>query len=392
MDTKRVVFRAVAGVALTASLTGGSVMAAGAADEGGLDRIAVSLPSAVTSEVLAAEASRTSTAAAADPGPTAADPGTTAADAGAAPATSQAHKDDHAWQAGPRHCEDWELTTDYRDRPDRSTPEALGFDLVFTNVGSQPCSFDGWPGLVAEGADGATLTWALASGSTSTLVVLPPNGGQAVAEGTVLRPSASGCAEATSERLRAYISSDGAGGGIVDDAQVAVCTDGTWSLWLGPLAALHGAPGEVTPPGEPEPPLPAKCQDEQLTLEFVARPDLSVAGAAGFELVFANASDTPCSMWGWPGLIVESADGARIGSSWTVGDMGEPFVLANGDTAIVLGAAPDPAAWGCEATTSDHLRAYVTSDGAGPGVVGTAQIPVCADGSSVLEIGPLTAA
>ena len=43
MDTKRVVFRAVAGVALTASLTGGSVMAAGAADEGGLDRIAVSL-------------------------------------------------------------------------------------------------------------------------------------------------------------------------------------------------------------------------------------------------------------------------------------------------------------------------------------------------------------
>ena len=47
---------------------------------------------------------------------------------------------------------------------------------------------------------------------------------------------------------------------------------------------------------------------------------------------------------------------------------------------------------GCEAMTADHLRAYVTSDGAGPGVVGTAQIPVCADGSTVLEIGPLTAA
>ena len=57
----------------------------------------------------------------------------------------------------------------------------------------------------------------------------------------------------------------------------------------------------------------------------------------------------------------------------------------------MLGSAPDPAAWGCEAITADHLRAYVTSDGAGPGVVATAQIPVCADGSTVLEIGPLTA-
>lgn len=399
MDTKRVVFRVIAGVALTATLTGGSAMVAGAADAGASDPVGRSLTSAVISEVLAAEASRSSAAAtAADPGTTAADVGTTAADMGTTadpangPATSQAHKDDHAWQAGPDHCEDWNLTMDYLDRPDRSTAEVLAFDLVFTNVGSQPCSFDGWPGLVAEDADGATLTWALASGSTSTLVVLPPNGGQALAEGTALRPSAAGCAEATTDRLRAYISSDGAGGGIVDDAQVAVCTDGTWSLWLGPLVALHGAPGEVTPPGEPEPPLPAKCQDEQLTLEFVARPDLSVAGASGFELVFTNTTDTLCSIWGWPGLIVESADDTRIGSSWTVGDMGDPFVLANGDAAIVLGTAPDPAAWGCEAMTADHLRAYVTSDGAGPGVVGTARIPVCADGSTVLEIGPFTEA
>ncbi|GAA1798415.1 DUF4232 domain-containing protein [Agromyces neolithicus] len=386
MYTKRVVFRAIAGVALTATLAGGSAVMAGATDAGGLDPIGVALPSAVTSEVLAAEPTRTSTAA------TAEDLAATTADAGNGPATSQAHKDDHAGLAGPDHCEDWNLTMAYRERPDLSTSEALGFDLVFTNVGSQPCSFDGWPGLVAEGADGATLTWALSSGSTSTLVVLPPNGGQAVAEGTSALPSVSGCAAATSDHLRAYISSDGAGGGIVDDAQVSVCADGTWSLWLGPLMALHGAPGEVTPPEEPEPPLPAKCQDEQLTLEYVARPDLSVAGASGFELVFTNTTDAECSIWGWPGLIVESADGTRIGSSWTIGEMGEPFVLANGDAAIVLGTAPDPAAWGCEAITADHLRAYVTSDGAGPGVVGTAQIPVCADGSTVLEIGPLTAA
>ena len=175
-------------------------------------------------------------------------------------------------------------------------------------------------------------------------------------------------------------------------AKVAVCTDGTWSLRLGPLVALHGAPGEVTVPEEPTP-LPAKCQDEQLTLEFISRPDLSVVGASGFELVFTNTTDASCSIWGWPGLVVESADGTRIGSSWAVGDdMGEPFVLANGDAAVVLGTAPDPAAWGCEAITADHLRAYVTSDGAGPGVVGAAPIPVCADGSTVLEIGPFAAA
>lgn len=377
MYTKRVVFQAMAAVVLTAAFAGGSAMVAGATDADGLGDVAVPAASVATSEVVAAEASAASATKAVDPG--------------IGPAIAQAAKDDHASQAGPAHCEDWQLTMDYRERPDRSTSEAIGFDLVFTNTGSQPCSFDGWPGLVAEGADGETLTWALASGSTSTLAVLPPNGGQAVAEGTADLPSVSGCAEATSDHLRGYISSDGAGGGIVDDAQISICTDGTWTLWLGPLVAVHGAPGEVTPPEEPEP-LPAKCHDEQLTLEYLSRPDLSVVGASGFELVFTNSSDAACSMWGWPGLIVESADGSRIGSSWTVGEMGEPFVLANGDAAVVLGSAPDPAAWGCEATMADHLRAYVTSDGAGPGVVGAAQIQVCADGSTVLEIGPLTAA
>lgn len=383
MYTKRVVFGAIAGVALAATLAGGSAMAAGAAvDARGVEPSAVPSVSGRTIEAAAAEASATSIA-------------TMAAEPGTGTATAQAHKDDHARQAGPARCEDWQLTMDYRDRPDRSTPEALGFDLVFTNAASEPCSFDGWPGLVAEDAEGGTLTWALASGATSALVVLPPNGGQAVAEGTALLPSVSGCPEATSDHLRGYITSDGAGGGIVEDARISVCTDGTWTLWLGPLVAVHGAPGEiegeVTPPEEPEP-LPAKCQDEQLTLEFISRPDLSVDGASGFELVFTNATDLACSIWGWPGLVIESADGTRIGSSWTVGEMGEPLVLANGDAAIVLGSAPDPSAWGCEAVTADHLRAYVTSDGAGPGVVGTAQIPVCADGSTVLEIGPFSAA
>jgi hypothetical protein len=387
MHTKRVVFRAIAGVALTTTLAGGSALA-GAADGGGPDPIDRPTASATIDEVLSAPATTSTSTTGSHvldlaeeiTVTPATETGTTTFDTGPAKLT------------GPAHCEDSQLTMDYRERPDLSTSEALGFDLVFTNAGSLPCSFDGWPGLIAEDAEGGMLTWALASGSTSTMVVLPPNGGQAVADGTAMLPSVSGCAAATSDHLRAYISSDGAGGGIVDDVRLPVCIDGTWSLWLGPLMAVHGAPGEVTPPEDPDP-LPAKCQDEQLTLEYLARPDLSVDGASGFELVFTNASDIPCSMWGWPGLIVESADGSRIGSSWAIGDdLGEPFVLAHGDAAIVLGLAPDPAAWGCDAITADHLRAYVTSDGAGPGVVGTAQIPVCADGSTVLEIGPFGAA
>ena len=195
MYTKMVVLRAIAGVALTATLIGGSAMVAGAADAGGLDPIAVPSASAATGDVLPAEASTTSTATTAADADAAA--AAAAADPGRGPTASQAkapqaNKNDHAWQAGPDRCEDWQLTMDYRDRPDRSTAEALGFDLVFTNAGSQPCSFNGWPGLVAEGADGETLTWALASGSTSTLVVLPPNGGQAVAEGTAVLPSVVG--------------------------------------------------------------------------------------------------------------------------------------------------------------------------------------------------------
>lgn len=405
MNTKRVVSRAIVGAALTATLIGGSVAVAGAIEGEASDRAAapgVSGESVASAAMLdeprvRPHAERSAAPAIADAAqPSAATDVRAGAgsDSGAVPATSGANKDDHAWQAGPHRCQDWQLVMDYRERPDLSTSEALAFELVFANALSQPCSFDGWPGLVAEDADGARLAWSLASGSTSTRVVLPPNGGQAVAVGTAVLPAAAGCAAATSERLRAYITSDGAGDGIVDDVQLPVCIDGTFSLSLGPLEPFHGAPvevGEVTPPEEPAP-LPAKCQDEQLTMAYLARPDLSVDGASGFELAFTNTTDTACAIWGWPGLVVESSDGTRIGSSWTTGEMTDPFVLEQGDVAIVLGTAPDPVAWGCDVITADHLRAYVTSDGAGPGVVASAPIPVCADGSTVLEIGPLTPA
>lgn len=384
MSTKRVMFQAAVGVALTVALTGGSALVAGALDAGVKHGAEASAPvAALAADVVTREA-RAATAALA------------AADAAPVQAAGDTHRKDRAEPVGPALCEDAQLTMDYVERPDRSTDVTNAFDLVFTNTASQPCSFDGWPGLVAEDADGAMLTWALASGTTSALAVLPPNGGRAVAEGTADVPAAVGCAEATTDRLRAYISSDGAGGGIVDEVQLPVCIDGTWSLWLGPLVALHGAPGEASVPAEPEPEpepeLPAKCQDEQLSLEFVARPDRSADGAEAFELLFTNASDTSCAMWGWPGLVVEAADGARIGWSSAVGTDGEPFVLAKGDVATVFGTALTPKSLSCEAITADHVRAYITSDGAGPGVVAPAPFEVCADGSSVLEIGALTAA
>ncbi|WP_022888521.1 DUF4232 domain-containing protein [Agromyces italicus] len=386
MYTKRVMFQTLVGVALTVALTGGSALVAGALDAGGAKAAAAASAPSAADDVVTADARATSAA-------------LRAANANRGQAAARVDQNDRAAMTGPVRCEDAQLSMDYVERPDRSTSGVDAFDLVFTNIASQPCSLDGWPGLVAEDADGATLTWALASGTTSKPAVLPPNGGRAVAEGTADVPAATGCAEATSDHLRAYISSDGAGGGIVDDVQLPVCTDGTWTLWLGPLTALHGKPGEVTPPAELEPepqpepePHPAKCQDEQLALEFVSRPDLSADGASAFEFVFTNMSDTPCAMWGWPGLVVESADGARIGSSWAVGTDGEPFVIANGDAAVVVGTALTPTSSSCEATTADHVRANVTSDGAGPGVVATAPLEVCADGSSVLEIGPLTPA
>lgn len=386
MNTKRVMFQALVGVALTVTLTGGSALVAGALDAGGAPTAAAAASAPVLATDVVTLEARATTAALA------------AAKAAPAQAAGDTHRKDRAKPVGPVHCEDAQLTMDYVERPDRSTDATNAFDLVFTNTASQPCSFDGWPGLVAEDADGAMLTWALTSGATSSLAVLPPNGGRAVAEGTADVPAEVGCAEATTDHLRAYISSDGAGGGIVDDVKIPVCIDGTWSLWLGPLTPLHGAPGDVTQPAEPspepepEPELPAKCQDEQLSLEFVARPDRSADGAEAFELVFTNVSDTSCAMWGWPGLVVEAADGSRIGWSSAVGTDGEPFVLANGDVATVFGTALTPKSLSCEAITADHVRAYITSDGAGPGVVAPAPFEVCADGSSVLEIGALTAA
>ncbi|RXZ47261.1 DUF4232 domain-containing protein [Agromyces fucosus] len=137
--------------------------------------------------------------------------------------------------------------------------------------------------------------------------------------------------------------------------------------------------------------MPTHCIDEQLTLAYRARPQDSGAGSFMGDLVFTNISAADCSFDGWPGLIALSADGVRLGApARASGGTSSLVVLtANGGVAVSELHGGQPGPYGCPATTSTMLRAYITSDGAGPGVAVVQSIPVCADGTSTLRIGPL---
>jgi len=154
---------------------------------------------------------------------------------------------------------------------------------------------------------------------------------------------------------------------------------------------LVEAPSPEAGPSPEADPAPAHCIDEQLTLAYQARPQDSGAGSFFGDLVFTNTSASDCSFRGWPGLIAQSADGVQLGATARAsGTASSPVVLhANGGAAISQLQGGNPGAYGCPATTSTTLRAYITSDGAGPGVAVAQSIPVCADRSSTLRVGPL---
>ena len=137
--------------------------------------------------------------------------------------------------------------------------------------------------------------------------------------------------------------------------------------------------------------MPTHCIDEQLALAYRARPQDSGAGSFMGDLVFTNTSAADCSFDGWPGLIAQSADGVRLGApARAFGATSSLVVLtAHGGMAVSELHGGQPGPYGCPATTSTTLRAYITSDGAGPGVAVAQSIPVCADGTSTLRIGPL---
>ncbi|MEJ3405784.1 DUF4232 domain-containing protein [Rathayibacter sp. YIM 133350] len=157
-----------------------------------------------------------------------------------------------------------------------------------------------------------------------------------------------------------------------------------------------GAAGGVSAPPSEAPDsagAAAHCQDEQLSLGYQARPEDSGAGSFYGDLVFTNNSATDCSFDGWPGLIAENADGGRLG--WPAsaeGSASQPVVLAaKGGTAVARLHGTQPGAYGCPETTSAMLRAFITSDGAGPGIVVQQQLPVCGDTTATLAVGPLEA-
>ena len=136
------------------------------------------------------------------------------------------------------HCIDEQLTLRYNSRPQDSGAGNWYADLVFTNVSANDCSFDGWPGLVAENADGVQLgTWARIEGATSATVVLGAGGGIATANLHGTNPGAYDCPATTSATLRAFITPDGTGPGVAVAQEIAVCADDTATLGIGSIVA-----------------------------------------------------------------------------------------------------------------------------------------------------------
>jgi hypothetical protein len=137
----------------------------------------------------------------------------------------------------------------------------------------------------------------------------------------------------------------------------------------------------------------ARCADEQLTLAYRARPQDSGAGSFAADLVFTNVSATDCSFAGWPGLIAADAAGAQLGGPGLAeGITWETVVLtANGGAATAKLHGTNPGAFGCPAAMSTTLRAFISFDGAGPGVAVAQAIPVCSDHTSTLGVGALVA-
>ena len=136
------------------------------------------------------------------------------------------------------HCIDEQLTLRYNSRPQDSGAGNWYADLVFTNISANDCSFDGWPGLIAENADGVQLgTQARIEGATSETVVLGAGGGIATANLHGTNPGAYDCLATTTATLRAFITPDATGPGVAVAQEIAVCADGTATLGIGSIVA-----------------------------------------------------------------------------------------------------------------------------------------------------------
>lgn len=133
-------------------------------------------------------------------------------------------------------CQDDQLTGTYTPRPQASGMSQFYGDLTFTNGSATPCSFDGFPGLVAQGADGAQLGAAADDEGAASTVTIEPNGA-AVARLHGTQPGAYDCPEVQSTTLLARFTADAAGPGVPVPAAIPVCSDDTRTLSVGSLAS-----------------------------------------------------------------------------------------------------------------------------------------------------------
>ncbi|MET0853724.1 MAG: DUF4232 domain-containing protein [Microterricola sp.] len=201
----------------------------------------------------------------------------------------------------------------------------------------------------------------------------------------------SGCA------ATAQPATDGAGG-ITPTSDRPVAESTPFPVPAPVVPALPAADGTPVPvplsPGTPAVPVePVRCVDEQLELAVEALPDESGAGQSGFNLRFRNVSAEVCTVWGWPGVSAVDADGELIGfPAQAVDGEGALVTLPPDVVAISHVAVSAAGAYDCPAVTAFGLRAFVTSDGAGPGVTVEHEIVVCGDATSTMRQSAFAAA
>ena len=155
-------------------------------------------------------------------------------------ATPQNEAADPVWPND--RCQDEQLAAELVDRPYLSTADQEGFAIVLTNVSEQSCSYNGSPGVLLLGADGALLTSRSGDtlgpvGSPGTTADPTPGAlapGESVqVEGQLTVASAYDCTPTTATTVRVLVTSDGAGPGVDIPTDLQVCGEARGDLSIG---------------------------------------------------------------------------------------------------------------------------------------------------------------
>lgn len=102
----------------------------------------------------------------------------------------------------------------------------------------------------------------------------------------------------------------------------------------------------------------------------------------GMTLTFENTSDATCRLWGSPGLIAVDAQGGTIGGPGNGGPWdAQVVVLDPGESTAVGGTITQAGVYTCDVANAWGIRAAVTSDGAGPGILVEHAFEACTEPS-----------